>query len=107
MTTKKQICVRLPEDKYQILKQDHIATGLSMPELLKRAYLARGPIEPIMSAKDVQRTFAALKRLSQDLYDLSQRIDSIDPIETNNLLRGICNDFRIIRYQISTFCNRQ
>lgn len=95
-------CVRFSEHEYNRLLKMKATTGLSIPDLLKKALFNRMDLErPLLSPDDVSKIMEELRRQGNNINQIAKQINSGLLKGWNHSFNSFVRAYQDIRHLIS------
>ena len=91
------VCVKLTDKQLQQLNEDHIKTGISRPELLRKIYFGKEAVKVLMSQQDTQRYLNTLRDHGRKLVEAINFAKEGNFSEFEKILTDISDEYRILR----------
>lgn len=94
--------VRFTEKEFAIVQRMQKETGLSIPDLLKKALFRRVDLlRPLLSKEDVDRVMVELRRQGNNINQIAKHINSGLQQGWNQSFNSLVNAYVSIRHMIS------
>lgn len=89
--------VRFTEEEFKKINEHKTLTGDSLPHLLKKAYFSKKPVTPIVSKDDFRILIVELKRIGNNINQLTRKFHSTGDAPSRSTLSQIAEELRLVR----------